>query len=562
LRKEKQAVILLCIMIRTLVFFAYFWASLTLTLPLGIVLSIISLVFPVRAIREFLGLLVRAWARSILWASGSTVDVAGLEHVPRRGALVVVGNHQGDMDILVLLAYLPRSVGFMAKSQARWVPFINLWVMAIGSVFVNRSSIAQGMKSIDQGVQSVRTGKALAIFPEGTRSRSSIMLPFRNGSFKLATKAGALVLPVSIDGTWKIWEDKHRIVPSHVRFVVHPALPTAGMDAEARKALPELTRNIILQELHPELRFRPVRESDRDAVIALCRTIWDGTDYLPSSFDAWLSDREGFFTACVSPSAAGLERLVGLSKISFVAPGHAWLEGLRKSPELGVRGVGTALSRHALSTLAAMPSLASIRFSTYFDNAPSIALNEALGFVRIRVRSCRSKTLRGDEAQAPLPLNAEAGTLCAAEAAPAYAAFLESGWFDGFIYASWKAWPADSPSRLGLFAQANGIFSLVPPGGGQPAGYIALYADATKRQVSVGALCAADAVSLSALVSKAEQVCLEAGYDCVEFICPPQREKLAPLDALGYTAWEQDEDFFLYEFPMDKLKGTSENFSY
>ncbi|HOX92256.1 MAG TPA: hypothetical protein PLC54_04985, partial [Spirochaetales bacterium] len=78
-------------MIRTLVFFAYFWASLTLTLPLGIVLSIISLVFPVRAIREFLGLLVRAWARSILWASGSTVDVAGLEHVPRREALVVVG---------------------------------------------------------------------------------------------------------------------------------------------------------------------------------------------------------------------------------------------------------------------------------------------------------------------------------------------------------------------------------------------------------------------------------------------------------------------------------------
>lgn len=542
-------------MIRTLVFFAWFWATLILSLPIGIILSILNALLPLRAIREFLGLLVRAWARSVLWASGSRASVSGLEHVPAKGPLVVVGNHQGDFDIILLLACLPRSIGFMAKSQARWVPFANLWVIALGSVFVNRSSVAKGMKSIERGVASVRRGRALAIFPEGTRSRCGAMLPFRNGSFKLATRAGAVVLPVTMDGTWKIWEDRHRIVPASLSFTVHPGIATAGMDAAGRKALPERVRNIILKDVRAELRFRPVMEGDREAVRALCAKIWDGTDYLPSSFDAWLGDNDGLFTACVTPGPNGTEKLVGLGKTSFVAPGHAWLEGLRKDPDLGIRGVGSALCRQALKNLSARPGLRSIRFSTYFSNIESITLNERIGFRKIAVFSCRSKVLAGDEAKPPVDAAAYAGsgTLAPADQALAYQAFKDSGWLNGFVRASWKAWPADGPSCLDVFQRASGLLALIPPGGGSPSGYIAFHADATKRQVSVGGIWAQDARSLAALVGRAEEACLQNGYECVEFICPADRARLEPLDALGYAPWEQDEDFYLYEFPLDRL---------
>ncbi|MCK7470859.1 MAG: 1-acyl-sn-glycerol-3-phosphate acyltransferase [Desulfomicrobium escambiense] len=166
------------------------------------------------AVRPVTGTLVRFWARSLVALLGIRVTVEGLERLPDAESLCFVSNHQGNFDIAILLAFLPRCIGFITKSQAAWFPFLNLWIFALGGVFIDREKVSKARAAMDRGIARLRSGAAMAIFPEGTRSRGPRMGEFHNGSFKLATRAGAVIVPISIQGTYRIWEEARSIRPS------------------------------------------------------------------------------------------------------------------------------------------------------------------------------------------------------------------------------------------------------------------------------------------------------------------------------------------------------------
>jgi len=236
-------------MLKTVVVLSYFWVSAALSSPLAILYLVSDLVGLGRFIRPAVGAFTRFWARSVLWAVGAKTTVSGLENVPGDERLCFVANHQGDLDIVMMLAFMPRPVGFIAKSQAALFPFINIWIAALGSSFIVRNNPRQGMKAISRGVRSIERGHALVIYPEGTRSRGPAMLPFHKGAFKLATRSGATIVPVSIDGAWKVWEAHQRIESAEVRIIVHPPVRTAGLDPEQRKAVPGLVEAAIASGL-------------------------------------------------------------------------------------------------------------------------------------------------------------------------------------------------------------------------------------------------------------------------------------------------------------------------
>jgi 1-acyl-sn-glycerol-3-phosphate acyltransferase len=202
-----------------------------------------------RAARPALGWFIRSWSRAILWAIGAKATITGLENVPDEERLCFIGNHQGDLDIVIMLAYLPRPVGFIAKSEAAWFPFPNIWIAVLGSSFIKRNSPKQGMKAIARGVRSIERGHALVIYPEGTRSRGPAMLPFHKGAFKLATRSGATIVPVTVDGSWEVWEAHARIESGDVRVVIHPPISTAGLDVEQRKTVPARVEAAIASAL-------------------------------------------------------------------------------------------------------------------------------------------------------------------------------------------------------------------------------------------------------------------------------------------------------------------------
>jgi len=236
-------------MIRTILFFMYFWVSVVIITPLGLVMLIMEWLHLRVLSRPLISFGARMWAHSVLFFTGTKTIVRGLENIPKEKALVFVSNHQGDMDFVMMLAYIPRVVGFIIKSQAAWLPFINIWIAAMGSVFLNRDSLAKGKRSIEIGVKKIRSGSALCIYPEGTRSRGTTLGPFRNGSFKLATMSEATIVPITVNGSWLTWEEHKRITPSTIEFTLHPPIPTAGLSADEKRALPDKVRAVIQSAL-------------------------------------------------------------------------------------------------------------------------------------------------------------------------------------------------------------------------------------------------------------------------------------------------------------------------
>ena len=149
---------------------------------------------------------------------------------------------------------------------------------------------------------------------------------------------------------------------------------------------------------------RRMTREDKSAILAISSRIWEGRDYLPRVFDAWVADTDGEFAAVLHDG-----RVVGCGKLTYFTPVDAWLEGLRKDPRVAEKGLGRVLALHFFKQLAARPGLVSVRFSTRTSNIASVTVNERLGFLRW-VTLTRMSWHGGREELAAVPLkNGAAG---------------------------------------------------------------------------------------------------------------------------------------------------------
>lgn len=168
----------------------------------------------------------RWWGRAVLWATGSTVKVVGAEKVP-EGPVVVMGNHQGYFDIMLVLGYIDKPLAFIAKKELSKLPLVSSWMRYLGCIFLDRKDVRQAVEVFQKAVNQVKSGWSMVIFPEGTRSKSNTLAPFKKGSMKLPLRAGVPIVPVSIDGTYKVFEGNgKRIGPAQITLVVaEPIMP-------------------------------------------------------------------------------------------------------------------------------------------------------------------------------------------------------------------------------------------------------------------------------------------------------------------------------------------------
>lgn len=236
-------------MARTILFYSVFWVTIAAATPLSVIAILFRLIGLKALVRPVVFAVARGWARLLTAVMGANVIIEGREKVPRSGAVCFVGNHQGDMDTLIALAYFKRSFGFTAKKEAIFLPFIGLWVILLDGVFIDRKHPSKAIKAIRAGAERLRRGEAMIIFPEGTRSRGPKMGEFRSGALKLATLADAVIVPVTFDGSYKVWEAERRVRPETIRVTFHDPIPTAGLDGDSRRALSERVRSIIASAL-------------------------------------------------------------------------------------------------------------------------------------------------------------------------------------------------------------------------------------------------------------------------------------------------------------------------
>ncbi len=190
------------------------------------------------------------WAMNRIKDSGATINVYGKENIPEDRNVVFISNHQGDFDIAIFMALIPKEKGFVAKIELNKIPILRTWMKYLGCVFMDRKDLKQSLKTINEAIGFIKKGHSMVIFPEGTRSKGDNMGEFKAGSFKLATKTNAPIVPVTIDGSYKLKERNNgRIKPDTVNVYIHKPIYMENISNEEKEHLPTIVKNIIKEKL-------------------------------------------------------------------------------------------------------------------------------------------------------------------------------------------------------------------------------------------------------------------------------------------------------------------------
>lgn len=219
------------------------------------------LVFPVLWIyekinkkgKDVLSLRIVQWGFNvILKIAGTDITVIGKENIPDEVALFV-GNHRSYFDILLLYVQCENLTGFVAKDAIEKIPSLRVWMRYLYCLFLNRSDAREGLKTILKAIEYVKKGISICIFPEGTRNSGEelSMLPFKEGSFKIATKTGCPIVPVSINNSAEIMENHFPLLKkAHVIVEYGKPIYPNQLGKEELKNIGAYCQNIIQETIN------------------------------------------------------------------------------------------------------------------------------------------------------------------------------------------------------------------------------------------------------------------------------------------------------------------------
>lgn len=237
--------------LRTLFFFVVFWFHQLLILPLlGY--------FLIRAtrpgdpkVRRQVSWVGRTWGRLLCLLGGAHITVTDRADLREDEAVLFVGNHQGDFDIPILIAFCGRDLAFVAKKELAHVPLVSQWMRLQGCVFLDRDDRRKQVAQIRQTVANLESGLSMVIFPEGTRSRGNDMRPFAKGSLNIAERAGARIVPVTLKDTHTLKPKGSFGLPGgRVEIILHPPIDPKHLSKDEKARLHETVRDIVASGLH------------------------------------------------------------------------------------------------------------------------------------------------------------------------------------------------------------------------------------------------------------------------------------------------------------------------
>jgi 1-acyl-sn-glycerol-3-phosphate acyltransferase len=195
---------------------------------------------------DILYILGHGGVKLALALSGIRYRLDGAEHLPHDRAAVYCANHQSNVDPPLLFTALHPRMHVLYKAELDRMPILARAFRMGGFIPVNRNNKEDAMRSIDAGVESIQAGHSFLIFPEGTRSKTEELLPFKKGGFIMAIKAQAPIVPVAIRGGREAMHRGSPIVrPVTIHIRVGAPIETAGMTLEDRDRLIETVRQAI-----------------------------------------------------------------------------------------------------------------------------------------------------------------------------------------------------------------------------------------------------------------------------------------------------------------------------
>lgn len=188
------------------------------------------------------------WSKFTLNIIGIELEVKGRENIP-EGPVVFIGNHTSILDIPIILYTIGHIVGFISKKEVLKAPIIGYWLKRGHCIPLDRQNPREAIKVINEGVEKLKSGYSMAIFPEGTRSKDGKVGVFKKGSLKLATKAKVPIVPISIDRASRAFEDEKKFRATKIRVVFGKPINTHELTREEEKEIAEKVREVIISNL-------------------------------------------------------------------------------------------------------------------------------------------------------------------------------------------------------------------------------------------------------------------------------------------------------------------------
>ncbi len=190
------------------------------------------------------------WAfRCVRFLAGTKVTYIGEENIPSDTPVLYIGNHRSFFDIVLTYIRVPRPTGYIAKKSMEKVPLLNIWMRNLHCLFLDRENLKAGAQTIIEAINQMKGGTSICIFPEGTRNKEEgTLLPFHEGSFKIAAKAGCPIIPMTINNSAAVFENQFpKIKKAHVIIEYGKPIDINELSKEQQKKIASYVQDIIME---------------------------------------------------------------------------------------------------------------------------------------------------------------------------------------------------------------------------------------------------------------------------------------------------------------------------
>ncbi len=193
---------------------------------------------------------VRGWSRLFVALAGSRLEVRGQHNIDPSRQVVFIANHISNLDIPVMFLATEMPIRYLAKAELFKIPILKQAMNAMGIVKVDRVRGSAIHSDVNAGVAAATgRGQSLIIFPEGTRSMSGQMGPFKKGAFRIAITNQLDIIPVTIVGTWESWRPGSKIVMGGpIQAMVHEPISVEGLEIDDINTLRDQVHKVIKRE--------------------------------------------------------------------------------------------------------------------------------------------------------------------------------------------------------------------------------------------------------------------------------------------------------------------------
>jgi 1-acyl-sn-glycerol-3-phosphate acyltransferase len=200
-----------------------------------------------------------AWAERILRCADIRLVIEGHPLPSNSETFVVMSNHQSYYDIPVMYQTLKRRLRMVAKTELFRVPIWSRAMHESGMIELNRTNRRAALESLKRAGEQIRNGTNVWIAPEGTRSRTGVLGPFKTGGFHMALEARVRILPITVDGSGDVMSANTLLMtPGRtVRVAVHEPVDPAVFGRRRREELIRVVRAAIASGLPAEMRGDP-----------------------------------------------------------------------------------------------------------------------------------------------------------------------------------------------------------------------------------------------------------------------------------------------------------------